>query len=89
MKYKIFKIVAIFLLFISLFRTGLISTFLNDVNLFLLGGTFFWIIILMILSLILSFSKKKTQNYFKKYIIALILAGISIELILNLIKINI
>ncbi len=89
MKNRILKIVIIIILVLSMFKSGVVNGFLNKINLFLFGNTFFWIIIVIILFIILSMFKKKIQKKYRKYLIALTLAGSSFEMILTLLKINI
>ncbi len=89
MKNRILKIILIIILVLSMFKSGIVNGFLNKINLFLFGNTFFWVIIVIILFIILSMFKKKIQKKYRKYLIALTLAGSSFEMILTLLKINI
>lgn len=88
MKNIMIKIGLILLLFISMFDTGAVSGFLQDINSFLLGNTFFWVIIVAILFIMNSFLKSDSKKYFEKYLIAITLVGISVDIMYTLIKIK-
>lgn len=77
--------ITIILLIIALFGSGVIGNYLKNINLYLFGGTYYWIDIWLLVYAFTFLLNKKSKKKIMKYIYALLLVFISFDFLINFI----